>query len=230
MKSKKTSNRSTQRKRQTASRTRGQSPNLAGDVPKRQPVDQSTSSVAPPRATGQITFRQLAPLATLSVAAGVAGASTITFALNGINGASTLATLFDLYRIDAIRMTIRPNNNAIGMVDPSSTYLVPLYWVIDYNDATALATANQALEYDNCMIVTPGESGERTFRPMYSLPAKSAAGTDYISRSGDWLACSSDDILHYGCKFYIPAGSGAQTFLQTWTVEVEYFLTFRQVS
>ena len=138
--------------------------------------------------------------------------------------------LFDLYKIDAIRVTVRPNNNAIALADPTVTALVPLYWVIDYNDAAPLASAAQALEYDNCMVLSPGESAERTFRPMYKLVAASGAGTDYISRTGDWLDTSSDDILHYGCKFYIPAGNAVQTFLQTWSVEIAYYFTLRQVS
>jgi len=161
---------------------------------------------------------------------GAATAPVITFALNGISGAGTLSSLFDLYKVDAIRVTIRPNNNAIGLADPTVTSLVPLYWVIDYNDAVPLVSASAALEYDNCMVVSPGESAERTFCPMYNLVAKSAAGVDYISRSGDWLDTSSDDILHYGCKFYIPAGTAVQTFLQTWSVEIAYHFTFRQVS
>jgi len=169
-------------------------------------------------------------LQTYQVTAGAATAPVITFALNGLVGAGTLTTLFDFYRIDAIRMTIRPNNNAIGMVDPLLNTLVPLYWVIDYTDALSLASAGAATEYDNCMIISPGESAERTFRPLYSLVAKSAAGTDYISKSGDWLDTSSDDILHYGCKLYIPAGAAAQTLLQAWTVEIAYFITLRQVS
>lgn len=175
-------------------------------------------------------YRQVAPVTTLSVTGGAATAPVFTFALNGIGGTSTLASLFDLYRIEAIRMTVRPNNNALGLVDPTVTNLVPLYWTIDYNDGVALTSASAATEYDNCMVLSPGESATRTFRPMYNLVAKSAAGTDYISRSGDWLDTSSEDIIHYGCKFYIPAGAAVQTFLQTWTVVSEYFITLRQVS
>lgn len=222
--------RSTKRTRPTAGRTRGHTPRMTSDVPLRQPVDQTTSSVAPPRPTGQLTYRQIAPVQQFSVVAGAASAPVINFTLNGVNGSSTLQSLFDLYRIDAVRVTIRPNNNAIGLADPTVTSLVPLYWVIDYNDSTALASVNTALEFDNCMVISPGESAERTFKPMYRLVAGSAAGTDYVSRVGDWLNTSSDDIQHYGCKFYIPAGGSVQTFLQTWSVEIAVFFTFRQVS
>jgi hypothetical protein len=230
MPSKKNAKRRSKSTRVTTARTDQAAPGMVGDVPKRQPVDQSTSSIAVPRPTGQITFRQLAPLQTFTVTAGAAQNPVINFALSGITGAGTMAALFDFYKVDAIRLTARPNNNAIGLVAPATTTLVPLYWVIDYNDSSPLTGSAQALEYDNCMVLSPGESGERAFRPMYNMVAQSSAGTDYLSRSGDWLATGYDDILHYGCKFHIPAGAVGQTTLQTWTIGIEYFLTFRQVS
>jgi len=206
------------------------SPGLTGDVPRRQAVDYRTASVVPPSPSGTLSFRQLAPLQTFAVTGGVATAPVVNFALNGVAGSSTLTQLFDLYKIDAVRLTVRPNNNAIALADPTVTNLVSLYWVIDYNDSASLTGVSQATEYDNCMILSPGESGERIFCPMYKLVAASSAGTDYVSQRGDWLDTSSDDIFHYGCKFYIPAGAALQTILQTWTLEIEYFLTFRQVS
>lgn len=210
-------------------RTAQATPRLVGDVPRRQPVDQSTSSIRIRPPTGELRYRQVAPIQTFTVAAGAPGNPVITFALNGVAGSSTLTSLFDFYKIDAIRMTISSNNTAIGMVDPTTTALVPLYWVLDYNSAGVLASAAIATEYDNCMIVKPGERVERTFRPMYGLTALSSAGSDYVFRQGDWLTTTSDDILHYGTKFWIPAGTALQTFLQTWTVEIEYFFTFRQI-
>lgn len=218
-----------QRTRGTAPQAR-QSLGLTGDVPKRQATDYRTASVVPPQPSGTLTFRQVAPLQTFSVAAGATSAPVVNFALNGVAGSGTLSSLFDLYKIDAVRLSLRPNNTAIGLENPSINQLVPIYWVIDYNDSTALPNAGAATEYDNCMVLSPGESGERTFCPMYKLTAQSSAGTDYICTRGDWLNTASDDILHYGCKFFIPAGFAGQTFLQTWQLEIEYFFTFRQLS
>ncbi len=216
--------------RGTGPRASQGAPGLAGDVPSRQRVDYYTASIVPPRPSGQLSFRQVAPIQTYQVSASAGTAPVLTFALNGIGGSATFATLFDLYRLDAVRVTVRPNNNAIGMADPTTTALVPMYWVIDYNNASALTTAAGALEYDNCMVLSPGEAGERLFKPHYNLVVQSASGTDYVNTSGDWLNTSSDDIIHYGCKFWIPQAVATQTFLQSWTVEVQYYLTFRQVS
>lgn len=230
MPSKKNAQGRKQRNSRTTREQGSRTPGTTGDIPPRQRVDYSTVSTVLPRPTGQITMRQLAPLQTITASATGVTNTVVTFALNGINGAATLTSLFDLYKIDAIRVTVRPNNNALGLADPTVTSLLPLYWVIDYNDAVVLASANAALEYDNCMILSPGESASRTFTPKYSLLTKSAAGSDYISRSGDWLNAVSDDVLHYGCKFFVPQAGAAQTFLQTWIVEQEYYLTLRAVS
>jgi len=202
---------------------------LAGDVPRRQKVDYVTSSVVLPKPSGQLTFRQLGPITQLSVTGGAATAPVATFALSGLYGAGTLINLFDLYRIDAIRATIRPNNTAIGLADPTVTNLVPLYWVLDYNDGASLSSAAAATEYDNCMVLSPAESATRTFIPRYQVVAKSVGGTNFLSDYGQWIDTSSSDIIHYGMKFFIPPGAATQTFLQTWTLELEYFITFRQV-
>jgi hypothetical protein len=154
---------------------------------------------------------------------------TYQFALNGLSGSSTPAALFDMYRIEAVRMTIRPNNNAIGIADPTLVRLCPLYWVIDYNDGVALGSTGTATTYENCAVLSPGESGSRTFQPKMLATVKSAAGTDYMSVAPQWLPCTSDDVLHYGAKVFVPQALAAQTLLQTWQVTFEYWITFRNV-
>ncbi len=230
MPSKKNAKSSTTRKRRgTGPQLSGNTPNFRGDVPPRQKTDYRTESIRTPQPTGQLTFHQQAPPVRITSSATSVTTQNITFALTGLNGAATLESLFDFYRIDAVRVTVRPENTAIQLVDPSTTTLNPLYWVIDYNDATSLTGESNAQEYDNCMILSPGESAERTFQPRYSMVAKSVSGTDYINRAGDWLNVSSDDIIHYGCKFLTPQAHSGQTLLQTWLVQIEYFITFRQV-
>jgi hypothetical protein len=171
----------------------------------------------------------MAPLQLLTASASADVNSTFAFSLDGLNGSNVPRDLFDFYKIEAIRMTIRPQNNAIGMLDPTTTKLVPLYWVLDYNDATNLGTAAIAATYENCVVLSPGESGARTFQPRMLGAVKSNAGTDYMSVGPQWLTVASDDVPHYGAKVFIPQVNGSQTFLQTWQVSIEYWMTFRNV-
>lgn len=201
-----------------------------GDVPGTPRADIITRSITTPPASSRLMFHQHAPpvLVTASNAAGVAGVTT--FALSGLEGAATLQTLFDFYRIRAVKVGIRPQNNAIGVVDPTVTKLVELYHVIDYNDATPLSGAAVAREFDNCVILFPGETLSRTLEPKMSAVVRSAAGTDYMSVAPQWLNTGSDDVLHYGTKYWVPQVNAVQTVVQTWQIDVEYWIEFQKVT
>lgn len=203
---------------------------LTGDIPPAIKADITTLSVQPPRATSRLMFHQHAPpvLVTASSTADVAGA--LTFTLNGIDGSGTLQTLFDLYKIHAIRVSIWPNNTAIGVPDPTVNRLVEFYNVIDYNDSSTPSGAAQIREYDNCVITFPSESAVRTFKPRMSATVRSSSGTDYMSVEPQWLNTSSDDVLHYGFKYFVPQCIAAQVLLQTWRIDIEYWVEFQKVT
>jgi len=201
----------------------------AGDIPRAPRSDLSTSSVRLPKATSQLIFHQHAPPVTITASSSGVIAGNVLFTLNSLEGSGTLQTLFDFYRIRGVRATIRPQNIAVGLVDPTVTKLVEFYWVLDYNDNTPLANAATAREYDNCVILYPGETATRTFQPKMSATVRSAAGTDYMSVAPQWLNTSSDDILHYGMKYLVPQVNVGQTVLQTWQLDMEYYIEFSKV-
>jgi hypothetical protein len=134
---------------------------------------------------------------------------------------------FDQYRINCVRFTIAPQNNAIGLVTNSTTALVPLYFVIDYDDATALSTEADALQYNNVVVLNPGESANRLFRPKMAVAAYTGTFTGYANMEPQWLDAASPTIQHYGVKVLIPGATAAQTLLQSWDVTIEYWIDFR---
>jgi hypothetical protein len=146
-----------------------------------------------------------------------------------VGQASSFSALFDQYRIDAVRFSIVPQNNAVGMLAPSNIAVVPIYCVIDYDDATALISAGDANKYDNTIILEPGESLARTFSPRMAAAVYSGAFTSFANIGPEWIDVGSSGVLHYGVKLWIPAVVAAQTTLQTWSVQVEYFLSFRSL-
>lgn len=199
------------------------------DVPAAEKFDYVTRSIPTPLTSSQLLFRQVAPAQILTASTSGALATVFTFALNGLAGSSTPASLFDFYRLEAIRMSVKPQNRAISVVDPTATKLVNMYWVLDYNDAVPPTVPSDLTVYENCMILAPGESGQRTFRPKAKVVVDSAAGTDYMSVEPGWMPTTSDDVLHYGAKILAPVVNGAQTVLQTWTVTIEYYIAFKKV-
>jgi hypothetical protein len=129
---------------------------------------------------------------------------------------------YDQYRLMALRFSILPQNNAIGLVTNSTTSLVPLYCVIDYDDATGLTSAAQAQGYNNCITLSPGESLSRTFRPHMALAAYSGSFGSFANVEPMWIDAANTGVQHYGIKVFIPGATAAQTLLQSWQVVAEY--------
>jgi len=130
--------------------------------------------------------------------------------------------------MEAVRVTVSPQNNAIGLVINSTTSLVPIYCVIDYDDASALSSAANASAYTNCVVMNPGESCERVFQPRMALAAYAGAFTSYANVGPQWIDAASNAVQHYGVKFWIPVATAGQTLLQTWDLTIEEFYSFRK--
>lgn len=135
---------------------------------------------------------------------------------------------YDQYRFEAIRFTISPANNAIGLTTTSTTTVTPIYCVIDYDDATALGSVSAALAYTNCVTLNPGESVERVFRPRMALAAYNGSFGGYANSEPLWIDAASSNVQHYGIKLYIPGVTAAQTQLQQWNVTIEGFFKMRK--
>jgi hypothetical protein len=192
-----------------------------GDIPRPIKRTYSTASCKLPRLSSEYCTRVTART---GIAANVAaGSNVFNFTLAG----SGAASVWDQYRIDAIRFSITPENNAVGLVTNSTTNLVDLHCVIDYDDSTALTSAAAALGYSNCMVLSPGESGERVFQPRAALAAYAGAFTNFGNVGGMWIDSASSGVQHYGVKFWRPGGTAGQTTFQTWDITVEYFISFK---
>jgi hypothetical protein len=216
-------------KRSSKSKRHDSNPDPRGDVPKGAKHTHSTVSVAIPRITSQYTTRQLNE-PSIVVASAVGNVNpTYNFQLGFLDNLSPFVALFDQYRIDAIRFTIVPQNNAIGLVTNSTTTLEPLYCVIDYDDSNALTSVAQCREYDNCVILYPAESAQRTFQPRMALAAYSGGFSSYANVAPTWVDVASASVQHYGVKLFVPQATAAQTLLQSWNVEIEYFISFRSI-
>jgi hypothetical protein len=136
---------------------------------------------------------------------------------------------FDQYRILAIRFNLRAQQNAIGLTTNSTTTVTPIYCVIDYDDASALGSVGAALAYSNCLVLSPGRSCSRTFKPNVAIAAYNGAFSGYTVSASPWIDANSNTVQHYGVKLYIPGVAAGQTQLQSWEVEIEYFIQLKKV-
>jgi hypothetical protein len=159
------------------------------------------------------------------VTATVASAVTIGYNFS-LTGANVNSGFFDQYKIEAVRVSVVPRNNAVNL----QTGLTDLYCVIDYDDSNSLSSSNQAQNYANCIKLAPGESCARTFTPRIAVAAYTGTFSGFTSPSPQWLDAASPAIQHYGFKIYVPAtGVIGQTVFQQWDINFEYYICFRNV-
>jgi len=136
---------------------------------------------------------------------------------------------WDQYKILAIRQTVVPDQNAVGLFTNSTTSFPPLYWVLDYDDSSNLGSVAAAEAYSNCVVLGAGESAERTFRPRIAVGAYTGSVfTGFVNMQDQWIDAASNTVLHYGSKFIVPGAVTSQTLLPSWQISTEYFVAFRK--
>lgn len=151
------------------------------------------------------------------------------FSVSDLDEASSYTGLFDQYRIDCVVFRILPMQNAIGLSTNANTITVRLYCVVDYDDSTTLASEAAARAYDSCIVVPPGRECSRVFQPRQAVAAYQGSFVGFANEGGRWNDSNSPAIQHYGVKIFIPQTVALQTQLQSWTVERDYYISWRKV-
>jgi hypothetical protein len=109
--------------------------------------------------------------------------------------ASSLAAVFDQYRIKTVESWICPRT--IQSTTAPSAYAS----VIDYDDSNNLTTYQLALDYQNCVESTIYQGHYRRWEP-HSAVAAFASGvfTSYGNVKGQWIDAASTGVPFYGLK------------------------------
>jgi len=158
-------------------------------------------------------------------------AFSTVFTLADLPNFTEFTALFDMYRIFAVQMRLRPRFN-LGTVGSITTVKLPrLFSVIDYNDNVNLTLINDALEYQSCKETRFDQDHVRMIRPHANLAAQEATLVNFgglKSQVSPWLSTEVTDVNHYGLKFLIEAGAAGQTVFQSWSVDLTYYLEFKQ--
>jgi hypothetical protein len=205
-------------------------PDPIGDIAPRVKRTYETKSCPIPRMPQVFTVRQTEESV---ITASNSGAVTSQFqvALSAYDNLAAFAALFDQFRVDCVRYTIVPQQNAVGLFTNSTTSYTPLYCVIDYDDGSGLSSVAVARSYDNLIELGAGESLSRTFAPRVQEGVNNASGTagGIGIRGPQWIDVASTSVLHYGIKVLVPQVTAAQTLLPSWNVFVEIYTSFTGV-
>lgn len=194
------------------------------DIPIRAPHTYRTASCPLPAVSDMTIVRSQNHIA-LSAQATSSTALSTNFTL----GATSIGSgQWDQYKILAARVTIVPDQNAVGLFTNSTTSYVPLYCVLDFDDSSNLSSIAGAQAYSNCVVLGAGESCERLFKPRMAIGAYSGTFASFANVGDLWIDAASTGVQHYGIKFYIPGAQAAQTLLPSWQISVELFVALRK--
>ncbi len=152
-------------------------------------------------------------------------ASAFTWTLAGLANGSTLASVFDQYRMVAADVTLRPRQNVAQLSGSATSY--PLYTAIDYDNATAPTQAT-IQSMSSCAVAEVTESIRRVFIPHAALAAYTGAFTGYTTVPSPWVDSSSSNVIHYGLKYFIQQASGVST-VASWDTDMVIYVEFRNV-
>jgi hypothetical protein len=165
-------------------------------------------------------FVQLIDLNTVMVTSStVAVAYSRAFTFADLPQQSTIASLFDQYKITEIEVWFNPGQTNSSSFTPGTSGYV--YTVTDYDDAASLTSNTQALQYTNVM-QSPSNMGHyRRWKPHVAEALYgSGAFTSYGNISAPWIDMASPNVQHYGFKAFATAATNTAS-------QVSYSLTVR---
>jgi len=155
------------------------------------------------------------------------------FTLGDLPNVTEFSNLFDNYRINMIKFTIKLTNvpeayytsNATGI---SSANIYPTIWMVRDHDDSSTATVAQLKEFAGVkhQVLRPNKEISFIVRPsVLTQLYRTAVTTGYGLSYKQWLDMAQTDIRHYGVKFAIdfegfapPVGTA-----YSWTVNAKYY-------
>jgi len=142
------------------------------------------------------------------------------FTANQIDQFSSLAAVFDQYRIEEIELWMVGNN--VVSAENSNGLLCT---VVDYDDAVALGTFALMQDYSNAVTSPMGVQHYRRFVPHAAVAMYSGSFTSYGNVEAPWIDCSSGSVQHYGFK----AAAQTTSIICGFNLIIRFRIAFRNV-
>lgn len=149
-----------------------------------------------------------------------------SFKLSDVTQYTEFTSLFDQYKISAIRLQILPKFNSI---DNTSSKNFNIYTVIDRTDNSALGNATDALEYQSMKMTPYTRRHVRYFKPSVLVNVMDDTTTDsgaYQPKMNQWIATDFPEITHYGIKLITDQNVTGNT---EFTVLTTYYFALKNV-
>lgn len=142
---------------------------------------------------------------TFSVSSALITEGHVQFAANDLTEIGSMSSLYDEYKLCAIKITVFPRGNSYNISQGDLTSGV-LHDCIDYDDASAVGAVDDILQYGTHRAHRLTDKFSRYFKPCFSTAVyNGAASTAYGARRG-FIDMANTGVPHYGWKWIAQIG------------------------
>lgn len=148
----------------------------------------------------------------------------LQFQLNSLPNYTEFTNLFDMYRINGVKVTLMPRGNSAEV--GTNQGLVKLFSVIDYDDNIAPAALTEVLQYESLKTTNTSRDHKRYIKPKLSRVLYQPGAVNAYGASNGWIDCTNPQVPHYGMKYVLqqlPAGA------QSYDCKITFYLAFKNV-
>lgn len=143
--------------------------------------------------------------------------------LSQVPGYTEFTSLFDCYKIKAIKWRFSPRANSAEV--GTNLGLVKMFSAIDYDDNTPV-NLTDLLQYESLKTTSTDKDHVRYVKPRIAKQVFQSAPNPAYAPTTGWLDCDYPTVPHYGLKLVLqqlPAGT------QSFDIQVTYYLAFKNV-
>lgn len=155
------------------------------------------------------------------------------FKLSDLPNITEFTSLFDQYRIRAVKLTFYPPSNTAWTSNVTSMPIGEFYTVLDFDDAGAPTDVNYLNQYQTLKRTYFNRPHSRYFYPRAAQSGMYSTGgvtTGYRSvPNKEWFDCGYPDILYYGLKGAYVIQNSNQVLAETIRVTATYYFQVRMV-
>lgn len=144
------------------------------------------------------------------------------FSLSDLANYTEFTSLYDQYKIKAIKFTLLPRVTEADVAQAVPTVST----CIDLDDNTAPSSIDDMVQYQNFRMTRGNVAHTRYWKPAVSSMAwNSGVGTAYTVSKNLWIDVGSSGIPYFGIKGCIQQSAAVQTF----DLKVDFYMAFKNV-
>lgn len=161
------------------------------------------------------------------------------FKLDNLVNYTEFTSLFNQYRINAVKVTLLPyyDSNDMSNINPDGGTGVgrpanPILWTVCEDDGTTtVVNQNAVMQNSKARLVRrPMSPFSIYFKPKFQTSVGNIGTTVSAHPMRGWLDTQNFAVMHYGISVagYIPAASSTSTPPLNYKVFIKYYLQFKE--